>query len=258
MHNPLIEVSLIVADIKMDENSSFHIFVFRCCGGLLIYTLGYFLGPQWKTLAFICCPVPILAFLASTYSPQSPVFLVSHGEEPEALSAIKKLYGPQYDSNMELAMIKKGLGRHKSIFKSFKRKKDPTKNVIREEDVKESGKCAKFLNLLHFDKKSQMIEMFKKPEVYKPFQIIVLLGFVQQFSGMTILRSYVVKIFNDIFEKDGNPKGCVAKEAYIAAIIIGLTRLISSLLLSKLLYHFARRRIYFLSGKSTFFVRNIK
>ena len=192
------------------------------------------------------------------YSPQSPVFLVSHGEEPEALSAIKKLYGPQYDSNMELAMIKKGLGRHKSIFKSFKRKKDPTKNVIREEDVKESGKCAKFLNLLHFDKKSQMIEMFKKPEVYKPFQIIVLLGFVQQFSGMTILRSYVVKIFNDIFEKNVKEKGCVAQEAYIAAIIIGLTRLISSLLLSKLLYHFARRRIYFLSGKSTFFVRNIK
>ena len=105
----IIEVSLIVADIKMDENSSFHIFVFRCCGGLLIYTLGYFLGPQWKTLAFICCPVPILSFLASMYSPQSPVFLVSHGEEPEALSAIKKLYGPQYDSNMELAMIKKGL-----------------------------------------------------------------------------------------------------------------------------------------------------
>ena len=223
----------------------------------MIYTLGYFLGPQWKFLAFICCPVPILAFLASMYSPQSPVFLVSHGEEPEALSAIKKLYGPQYDSNMELAMIKKGLRRHKSIFKSFKRSKDPAKNVIREEeeDVKESGKCAKFLNLLHFDKKSQMIEMFKKPEVYKPFQIIVLLGFVQQFSGMTILRSYVVKIFNEIFEPDGNEDGCIAKEAYMAAIIIGLMRLISSLLLSKLLYHFGRRHLYFISGKSNLLLK---
>ena len=96
--------------------SRFHIFVFRCCGGLLIYTLGYFLGPQWKFLAFICCPVPILAFLASMYSPQSPVFLVSHGEEPEALSAIKKLYGPQYDSNMELTMIKKAGIYRRSIF----------------------------------------------------------------------------------------------------------------------------------------------
>ena len=218
---------------------------------MLIYTLGYFLGPQWKTLAFICCPIPILAFLASMYSPQSPVFLVSHGEEPEALSAIKKLYGPQYDSNMELTMIKKGLRRHKSIFKSFKRSKVPAK----KEDVNESGKCGNVLNFLHFHKKSQMIQKLKKPEIYKPFQIIILLGFIQQFSGMTILRSYVVKIFNEIFEPDGNEDGCIAKEADMGAIIIGLMRLISfisSLLLSKLLYHFERRRLYFISGKSNF------
>ena len=194
--------------------------------------------------------MPIFAFFASLYSPDSPVFLMSHGEEPEALSAIKKLYGPQYDSNMELTMIKKGLRRHRSIFKSFKRSKDPAKNIIREEDVNKSGKCASFLNFLHFHKKPQLLEKFKKPEIYKPFQIIILLGFVQQFSGMTILRSYVVKIFNDIFETDGNEDGCVAKEAYIAAIIIGLMRLFSSLLLSKLLYHFGRRRLYIISGKS--------
>ena len=212
-------------------------FVFRCFGGLLIYTLGYFLGTQWKSIALICCPVPVLAFFASLKSPDSPVFLMSHGNELEALSAVKTLYGPQYDSKLELTIIKKDLSGPKAFFRSL------------SNDVKESGICVNFLNFL---------ERFKKPEIYKPFQIIVLLGFVQQFSGMTILRSYVVKIFNDIFEKDGNPKGCVAKEAYIAAIIIGLTRLISSLLLSKLLYHFARRRIYFLSGKSTFFVRNIK
>ena len=220
-------------------------YIFRCCGGLLIYTLGYFFGNKWKILALICCPVPILAFFACLNSPDSPVFLMSHGDEPEALSAIKKLYGPQYDSNMELTMIKKGLRRHKSIFKSFKRSKVPAK----KEDVNESGKCGNVLNFLHFHKKSQMIEKFKKPEIYKPFQIIILLGFIQQFSGMTILRSYVVKIFNEIFEPDGNEDGCIAKEAYMAAIIIGLMRLISSLLLSKLLYHFGRRQLYFISGK---------
>ena len=194
----------------------------------------------------ICCPLPIFAFFASLYSPDSPVFLMSHGDEPEALSAIKKLYGPQYNSNMELTMIKKGLRRHKSIFKSFKRSKVPAK----KEDVNESGKCGNFLNFFNFHKKSQMIEKFMKPEIYKPFQLIILLGFVQQFSGMTILRSYVVKIFNEIFEPDGNEDECIAKEAYMAAIIIGLMRLISSLLLSKLLYHFGRRQLYFISGKS--------
>ena len=187
------------------------------------------MGTQWKSIALICCPVPILAFFASLKSPDSPVFLMSHGNELEALSAIKILYGPQYDSKMELTIIKKDLSGPKAFFRSL------------SNDVKESGICVNFLNFL---------ERFKKPEIYKPFQIIVLLGFVQQFSGMTILRSYVVKIFNDIFETDENEDGSIAKEAYIAAIIIGMMRLISSLLLSKLLYHFERRRLYFISGKS--------
>ena len=204
-------------------------YIFRCCGSLLIYTLGYFLGTQWKSIALICCPVPILAFFASLKSPDSPVFLMSHGNELEALSAVKTLYGPQYDSKLELTIIKKDLSGPKAFFRSL------------SNDVKESGIYVNFLNFL---------ERFKKPEIYKPFQIIVLLGFVQQFSGMTILRSYVVKIFNDIFETEETEDGSIAKEAYIAAIVIGMMRLISSLLLSKLLYHFERRRLYFISGKS--------
>ena len=83
---------------------------------------------------------------------------------------------------------------------------------------------------------------------------------------MTILRAYVVKIFNGIFQAlenesidsfdkktlDERANDCshVANEAYIAAIIIGVIRLFSSLLLSKLLYHFKRRNLYFISGKS--------
>ena len=109
-------------------------------------------------------------------------------------------------------------------------------------------------------KKSQLLKNLKKPEAYKPFLIIILLGIIQQFSGMTILRAYVVKIFNGIFQTNSHDHvdelkcDCdhVAKEAYIAAIIIGITRLISSLLLSKLLYHFKRRHLYFVSGKSNF------
>ena len=34
----------------------------------------------------------------------------------------------------------------------------------------------------------------------KPFLIIIFLSIIQQFSGMSILRAYVVKIFNKIFE----------------------------------------------------------
>ena len=55
---------------------------------------------------------------------------------------------------------------------------------------------------------------------------------------------------NDGFDEVTNDCNHVAKEAYIAAIIIGVMRLLSSLLLSKLLYHFKRRHLYLVSGKS--------
>jgi len=41
--------------------------------------------------------------------------------------------------------------------------------------------------------------MMKSPEVARPFVILLLLSIVEQFSGMTIFRAYVVKIFNTIF-----------------------------------------------------------
>jgi len=47
---------------------------------------------------------------------------------------------------------------------------------------------------------SKNLHHFKRPEVTKPFLIIMFLSIIQQFSGMSILRAYVVKIFNKIFE----------------------------------------------------------
>ena len=42
-------------------------------------------------------------------------------------------------------------------------------------------------------------KLTKNPEVYKPFLIVLFLCVVQQFSGMSVLRAYVVKIFNEVF-----------------------------------------------------------
>ena len=42
-------------------------------------------------------------------------------------------------------------------------------------------------------------KLTQNPEVYKPFLIVLFLCVVQQFSGMSVLRAYVVKIFNEVF-----------------------------------------------------------
>ena len=44
-----------------------------------------------------------------------------------------------------------------------------------------------------------MRKLTRSPEVYKPFTIVLFLCVIQQFSGMSVLRAYVVKIFDEIF-----------------------------------------------------------
>ena len=55
----------------------------------------------------------------------------------------------------------------------------------------------------------------------------------------------------DCSKLDGFGDGSISKEAYISAIIIGLVRLLASLLLSRLLRDYCRRFMYFASAALT-------
>merc|ERR1712179_495839 len=80
------------------------------------------------------------------------------------------------------------------------------------------------------------------PEIKKPFAIVMMLALVQQFSGASVIRGYVVKIFGKVFWKqreyhfanhthfcsDGHLH-TVSQSANIAAILIALVWFVSSL-----------------------------
>jgi len=87
-------------------------------------------------------------------------------------------------------------------------------------------------------------------ELYRPLFLITYLTIIQQFSGMTIIRSYVVKIFNSLGDK-GNV-GKVQSNAYICAIVISIIRLCASISLSKLSKTLKRRSLYYISAGLTF------
>ena len=55
----------------------------------------------------------------------------------------------------------------------------------------------------------------------------------------------------DCSKLEGFGDGSISKEAYISAIIIGLVRLLASLLLSRLLREYCRRSMYFASAALT-------
>ena len=84
----------------------------------------------------------------------------------EAHEALHKLYGSNYRVSEEVEIIQDNLSK------------------LREN---RSRKISYIRNLR------------KHPEIYQPFLIIVTLSIIQQFSGMSILRTYVVKIFDQVF-----------------------------------------------------------
>jgi len=77
----------------------------------------------------------------------------------------------------------------------------------------------------------------QRPEVWQPLMVVALLSIVQVFSGMSMLRAYVVTIFDDIFNhQSGNNASidCQAEdrrvtvnEAYYSAMAIAVVRLIA-------------------------------
>ena len=52
--------------------------------------------------------------------------------------------------------------------------------------------------LHHFWYNRTYRQFFTRKELYRPLFFITFLTVIQQFSGMTVIRSFVVKIFNEI------------------------------------------------------------
>jgi len=205
--------------------------VVRCLGSLLMYVLG--LSFRWWEIASLASLVPVLAFISCIFVPESPVFLVKKGRIENAENSISRAFGPKYDSKQEVDIISDNL---ENLRKSVTRKSDYITNIKTH------------------------------PEIYKPFCIIVFLSLVQQFSGVSVIRAYVLKIFDEVFSEYGHhsvnsfntfnsstrvtecsSESQTSQMAYISAILIGLCRLVSSLTLSRLLRTYQRRFMYTIS-----------
>jgi hypothetical protein len=215
---------------------------------------------RWHQIALFTTVLPVLSFILWFWASESPIFLLRCEDGDAAAQTLKKLYGKDFDTDQEICRIRTGL--------EWTAEQAPDKNALE-----------KLFNIL------------KRPDLYKPFGILMLMYFIQQFSGIAIIKSYVVVIFNEIFTDESklrenmhvvandtdvdpfHPLAGVkdyedldyepevicdpdsgektAPEAYIAAIMIAAIRFFSSALLSRLLLNYGRRKLYFMSGKIT-------
>ena len=79
----------------------------------------------------------------------------------------------------------------------------------------------------------------KRPDVYKPLVLMLVLMFTQQFSGVATLTYYAVSIM----ENSGS-----SLDKYTATIIYGVIRLLGSSLGALMMRRFARRPLLILSS----------
>jgi hypothetical protein len=117
----------------------------------------------------------------------------------------------------------------------------PSRSNANETDVYGGGLPNASKSFVH----RQVLKGMIRPEVWQPLLVVALLSLVQQFSGMSMLRAYVVTIFNGVFSSEHPMKenlecsngddGVTSSEAYYSAMAVATVRL------------FARFGYYFLS-----------
>uniref|UniRef100_A0A8D8LA96 Facilitated trehalose transporter Tret1 n=2 Tax=Cacopsylla melanoneura TaxID=428564 RepID=A0A8D8LA96_9HEMI len=186
--------------------------LFISFGMLLIYLQG-FLIKSWRTTAWLCVLyglIPLFAIII--YSSPSPVWLVTQNRIEEAKKSLKFLLRMDKSSSM-LADLK-------------------LKELIAEKQLRER----------HNDTRSYLtkfVDTVRKPQTYKPFWILLVLFFLQQFTGLYIILVFAVPIFKEMGSK---------QDPYISSIWLGVLRLIMSVLTTYALRSFGRRKLCIFSG----------
>ena len=172
------------------------------------------------------------------FCPESPIFLIKDGKDDEAAKIIQTMEKKdESEIRKKISQVKKRLFRSKN-------------------EGEESNIFQQILSTLH------------RPEVWKPLLILLSLHFVQQFAGMSIMRTYIIDIFDDIFKHQKNvtnnsieflpnvnqtsilkPEQCRGEyQAYLTAVILGVVKTIASFFSPCFVDDHRRRRIYLFSG----------
>jgi len=124
-------------------------------GILLVYVLG--LVFKWRELALIGTIIPVLAVVLALRSPESPRFLLDVGRKGEAVATLTWLRGS---------------------------------SAVAEEECRDMEESAS-----GFVARAPLIDLVRRPELFHPLMIGVMVMVFQQISGINVVVFYTVSIF---------------------------------------------------------------
>lgn len=184
--------------------------LFTSLGMLIVYTLGYFIPDNFRLVSLISGVFTIFSLFSVIPLPESPTWLVGKNRIEHAKSALSIFRGIEKD-NIRYSEIENEI--HQLASNLRKAKNESPNNTV--------------------------AEILKQPEVHKPLIIMIIFFFFQQFSGTFVILVYGAVFVSEI-SGDINP--------FICTVLIGLIRLLTTLLLSFLSDKLGRRPLGMFSG----------
>ncbi|XP_055546945.1 facilitated trehalose transporter Tret1-2 homolog [Wyeomyia smithii] len=177
-------------------------------GMLLIYTLGYIFKDDWRFVCIICGVFTFVSLVSVIPIPESPSWLVAKNKLPKAEKSLKKVRAIKDNDNPQIT----------------RELDDLADNIARFRANQTS--------------KSKWV-MLQRPEVYKPLTIMCTFFFFQQFTGIFVIIVYAARF---------SIEAGVHIDPFLSAVFVGLTRVVTTILMSFISDYYGRRPPALFSG----------
>ncbi|XP_053693388.1 facilitated trehalose transporter Tret1-like [Sabethes cyaneus] len=178
-------------------------------GILMIYSFGYAIPENFRLVAGIAAGCCVASLLLLIPLPESPAWLISKQRESEAERSLKKI---------------RGFGNCSKIIPEIEHELTRLKENV--EAQRSAGK-------------ESLIDMIRQPEVYKPLGVIIGFFGFQQFSGIFVVVVYAAKVSSE---------ASVSIDPFLCTVLIGVTRVVATVLVSYILDTLGRKPPSIFSG----------
>ncbi|KAI5704001.1 hypothetical protein M8J75_000909 [Diaphorina citri] len=141
-------------------------------GVLVIYLINAFV--DWKTTVWISAIIPVIAMVMLFFLPESPTWLISKGRLAEAEEALRWL---------------RGWSKKDKVLIEFEQM---VRNVSKSSKTANGNNSAKKSKI---DKFKDDLNYYRKPEVLRPFNMLMILFVVTVIGALVPIRPYLVELF---------------------------------------------------------------
>ncbi|XP_066146024.1 facilitated trehalose transporter Tret1-2 homolog [Euwallacea fornicatus] len=155
-------------------------------GIAIAHIMGTYL--KWKLVASLACIYPLACFICMLFVPESPTYLIKRGRNELATEGLIWLRGDSEESRSEL-------------------------NILMSKQQYETTQSKKTF--------VKYLQIFTKPEFYKPLIILLVFFSTMQLSGNNPITFYTINILKEVLEDSFSP--------YTSMLIMDAVRIVASI-----------------------------